>query len=46
LAAPRSNDLSVRRKIDAAVHQARTEIAEHCIKIADERGEPPLEQQG
>jgi hypothetical protein len=46
MAARCSNDLTVRRKIDAVVHQVRTEIAEHCIKIAHERGEPPLDQQG
>ena len=45
MAARCSNDLTVRRKIDAVVHQLRTEIAEHCIKIADERGEPPLDEQ-
>jgi hypothetical protein len=45
MAARCSNDLMVRRKIDAVVHQIRREIAEHCIKMADERGEPPLEQQ-
>jgi hypothetical protein len=41
-----SSDPTVRRKIDAVVHQVRREIAEHCIKMADERGEPPLDQQG
>jgi hypothetical protein len=30
--------------IDAVVHQIRTELAA-CIKMADERGEPPLDQQ-
>jgi hypothetical protein len=45
MAARCSNDLTVRRKIDAVVHQVRKEIAEHCIRMADERGEPPLEQQ-
>jgi hypothetical protein len=43
LAARCSNDLTVRRKIDAVVHQVRREIAEHCIEMANERGEPPLE---
>ena len=46
MAARCSNDLTVRRKIDAVVRQVRTEIAEQCIKMADERGEPPLDQQG
>jgi hypothetical protein len=45
MAARCSNDPTVRRKIDAVVHQVRREIAEHCIKMADERGEPPLDQQ-
>ena len=46
MAARCSSDLVVRRKIDAVVRQVRTEIAEHCIKMADERGEPPLSEQG
>jgi hypothetical protein len=46
MAARCSNDLMVRRKIDAVVRQVRTEIAEHCTKMADARGEPPLDQQG
>jgi len=37
--------MQVRRNIDAVVMQIRREIAEHCIKIADERREPPLDQQ-
>jgi hypothetical protein len=41
-----SNDLTVRRKIDAMVRQVRTGIAEHCTKMAIARGEPPLDQQG
>jgi hypothetical protein len=32
-----------RRNIDAVVLQIRREIAEHCTKIADDRGQPPLE---
>jgi hypothetical protein len=46
LAARCSNDLAVRAKIEATVRQIRHEIAEHCIKVADERNEPPLDQQG
>jgi len=46
MAARCSNDLTVRRKLDAVVRQVRTDIAEHCTKMADERGEPPLDQQG
>jgi hypothetical protein len=45
IAARCSNDLAARRKIDAVVHQVRKEIAEHCVRLADERGEPQLEQQ-
>jgi hypothetical protein len=40
-----SRDMQVRRNIDAVVRQVRSEIAEACSKIADECGEPPLEQQ-
>lgn len=46
MAARYSNDLVVRRKIEEVVRQIRREIAEHCIKIADERGDPPLSEQG
>ena len=35
----------VRRNIDSVVLQIRREIAEACSKMADERGEPPLEEQ-
>jgi len=45
IAARCSRDIVVRRNIDAVVRQVRTEIAEHCTKIADERNEPPLDQQ-
>ena len=34
-------DLAVRRSIDKAVFDLRTELAEACTKLADERGEPP-----
>jgi hypothetical protein len=40
-----SRDLVVRRNIDSVVLQIRREIAEACSKMADERGEPPLEEQ-
>ena len=33
--------LTVRRKIDGVVHEVRREMAQVCIKMADERGEPP-----
>ena len=39
-------DLAVRRAIDKAVYDLRAELAEACAKIADERGEPPLSEQG
>ena len=41
-----SRDLVVRRNIDAVVRQIRTEIAQVCEQIGDERGEPPLSEQG
>jgi DNA repair exonuclease SbcCD ATPase subunit len=40
-----SRDLVVRRDIDRVVHQVRTELALACTRMADERGEPPLDQQ-
>ena len=43
--APRG-DLAIRRVIERVVFEVRTEIAEQCTKIADERCEPPLEPQG
>jgi hypothetical protein len=35
---PCSRDLTVRREIDA--------VAQVCTRMADERGDPPLDQQG
>ena len=40
-----TRDLVVRRNIDAMVRQIRRELSEACSKMADERGEPPLEEQ-
>jgi hypothetical protein len=40
-----SRDMLVRRNIDAVVHQIRTELAQACTRMADERGEPPLKEQ-
>ncbi len=40
-----SRDMVVRRNIDAVVHQVRTELAQVCTRMADERGEPPLDEQ-
>ena len=39
-----SRDIAVRRNIDRVVFEVRTELAKICEKIADERGEPPLDQ--
>ena len=36
-------DLAARRAIDKAVYDLRVEIAEACTKLADQRGEPPLD---
>jgi hypothetical protein len=36
-------DLAVRRAIDQAVYDLRLEISEAATKLADERGEPPLD---
>jgi hypothetical protein len=45
MAARCSPDLTVRRRIDAVVHEVRAEIAQACTAMADQVGEPPLEQQ-
>jgi hypothetical protein len=42
--APRG-DLAIRRNIERAVFEVRTEIANACLEMADKCGEPPLEQQ-
>ena len=36
-------DLAVRRDIDKAVFEMRVEISEAATKLADQRGEPPLD---
>ena len=41
-----SNDLTVRRKIDAVVYQVRKEIANACLDEAEKCTEPPLNKQG
>src|SRR5262245_34277913 len=46
MAARRSNDLLVRRKIDAVVYQVRREMAAAALAKAGECGEPPLDEQG
>jgi hypothetical protein len=43
--APRG-DLAIRRAIERVVFEVRTDLAKACSKAADERGEPPLAQQG
>ena len=40
-----SRDLVVRRDFDALVRQVRTEMAQACLRLADGRSEPPLNQQ-
>jgi hypothetical protein len=39
------NDLVLRRKAEALLHELRVEIAKACERMADEVGEPQLEQQ-
>jgi hypothetical protein len=36
-------DLAVRRAIDKAVYDLRLEISKAASKLADQRGEPPLD---
>jgi hypothetical protein len=38
-------DLAVGRAIDKAVFEMRVEISEACTKLADERNEPPLDDE-
>jgi hypothetical protein len=45
MAARCSRDMAVRRAIDRVVYEVRTELAQVCTRMADERGEPPLDQQ-
>jgi hypothetical protein len=45
MAARCSRDMQVRRNIDAVVMQIRREISEACSEAADERNEPPLDEQ-
>ena len=46
MAARCSNDLAVRRKIDAVVYEVRKEMAKVALEMADKCGEPPLSEQG
>jgi hypothetical protein len=41
LAARASRDLTVRRAIDGVIFSMRQEIADECVRLADENGEPP-----
>jgi hypothetical protein len=45
MAARCSNDLTVRRKIDAVVYEVRKEMAKVALEMADKNSEPPLEEQ-
>ena len=45
MAARCSNDLTVRRKIDAVEYEVRKEMAKVALEMADKNGEPALEQQ-
>ena len=45
MAARCSNDLAVRRKIDAVVYEVRKELANVALEMAAKNGEPSLEQQ-
>ena len=38
-------DLGLRRRAEAVLRELRTEIAEAATKLADEQGEPPLDEQ-
>ena len=46
MAARCSNDLMVRRKIDAVVYEVRKEMAKVALEMAGKYGEPPLSEQG
>ena len=45
MAARCSRDMVIRREIDRVVYEVRRELAQVCLRMADERGEPPLDQQ-
>lgn len=45
MAARCSRDMVIRREIDRVVYEVRRELAQVCLKMADERGEPPLNEQ-
>lgn len=39
-------DLALRRKIGQVVYETRVAMSEAATKLAEQRGEPPLDQQG
>jgi hypothetical protein len=43
LSARGSADLGIRRTIDQVIYRVRCELAAILTKLADQRGEPPLE---
>jgi hypothetical protein len=45
MAARCSRDMVIRREIDRVVYEVRRELAQVCLKMADERDEPPLDEQ-
>ena len=46
MAARCSNDLAVRRKIDAVVYEVRKEMAKVALEMADKSGGPSVSEQG
>ena len=46
IAARCSNDLTVRRKIDAVVYEVRKEMAKVALEMADKSGGPSVSEQG
>jgi hypothetical protein len=39
-------DLGLRRRAEAVLRELRVEMSEAATKLADESGEPPLDEQG
>lgn len=46
MAARCSNDLTVRRKIEAVVYEVRKEMAKVALEMAGRNGEPLLSERG
>jgi hypothetical protein len=38
------HDLGVRRRAEAVLRELRVEISEACTRLADEQGQPPLDE--